>query len=107
MSLITNVVFFFQAEDGIRDVAVTGVQTCALPISEFLGSLSVKRVPNSRLMDVSFESTDPQLAARIVNAHIASYIEQNFSSKYEATTRASAWLADQLTELKKIGRAHV
>src|SRR2546429_9575529 len=25
-------VFFFQAEDGIRDVAVTGVQTCALPI---------------------------------------------------------------------------
>src|SRR2546422_194862 len=27
--------FFFQAEDGIRDVAVTGVQTCALPICEF------------------------------------------------------------------------
>src|SRR5687768_14061717 len=26
-------IFFFQAEDGIRDVAVTGVQTCALPIS--------------------------------------------------------------------------
>src|SRR2546429_5223262 len=28
-------VFFFQAEDGIRDVAVTGVQTCALPICFF------------------------------------------------------------------------
>src|SRR2546422_5742508 len=28
--------FFFQAEDGIRDVAVTGVQTCALPISNEL-----------------------------------------------------------------------
>ena len=27
------VVFFFQAEDGIRDYKVTGVQTCALPIS--------------------------------------------------------------------------
>src|SRR2546429_5852306 len=27
--------FFFQAEDGIRDVAVTGVQTCALPICGF------------------------------------------------------------------------
>src|SRR2546421_2191515 len=26
--------FFFQAEDGIRDLIVTGVQTCALPISE-------------------------------------------------------------------------
>src|SRR5713101_5442644 len=69
-------------------------------LAEFLGSLSVKRVLNSRLMDVSFESTDPQLAARIVNAHIASYIEQNFRSKYEATTQASTWLADQLSELK-------
>src|SRR2546430_14145041 len=28
--------FFFQAEDGIRDLTVTGVQTCALPISETL-----------------------------------------------------------------------
>jgi len=69
-------------------------------LGEFLGSLSVRRVPNSRLMDVSFESTDPQLAARIVNAHIATYIEENFRSKYEATTRASTWLGDQLTELK-------
>src|SRR5687768_13829286 len=32
--LVTNIIFFlFQAEDDIRDVAVTGVQTCALPIS--------------------------------------------------------------------------
>src|SRR5205809_4603582 len=30
---VARVCFFFQAEDGIRDVAVTGVQTCALPIS--------------------------------------------------------------------------
>src|SRR2546429_9707731 len=32
--------FFFQAEDGIRDVAVTGVQTCALPI--YLTRLSLE-----------------------------------------------------------------
>jgi polysaccharide biosynthesis transport protein len=69
-------------------------------LGEFLGSLSVRRVPNSHLMDVSFESTDPQLAARIVNAHITSYIDQNIRSKFEATTRASVWLTDQLTELK-------
>src|SRR2546422_10337483 len=35
------VFFFFQAEDGIRDVAVTGVQTCALPISR-RGSWAVR-----------------------------------------------------------------
>src|SRR5205809_4968557 len=32
-------IFFFQAEDGIRDVAVTGVQTCALPISWVVSAL--------------------------------------------------------------------
>src|SRR2546421_6979773 len=30
---VNSYVFFFQAEDGIRDLIVTGVQTCALPIS--------------------------------------------------------------------------
>ena len=69
-------------------------------LAEFLGNLSVKRVPNSRLMDASFESTDPQLAARTVNAHIATYIEQNYRSKYEATSQASDWLADQLRDFK-------
>ena len=69
-------------------------------LGAFLGSLGVKRVPNSRLLDVSFESTNPQLAAQILNAHIKNFIEQNFQSRYEATTRASTWLTDQLTELK-------
>ena len=32
-------VFFFQAEDGIRDTSVTGVQTCALPICRTDGSV--------------------------------------------------------------------
>src|SRR2546426_3784829 len=33
---ILCIFFFFQAEDGIRDYKVTGVQTCALPISKIL-----------------------------------------------------------------------
>src|SRR5437773_3543776 len=35
--LVFDVFFFFQAEDGIRDRDVTGVQTCALPISSSSG----------------------------------------------------------------------
>src|SRR3712207_8312819 len=34
--------FFFQAEDGIRDIGVTGVQTCALPISVELECAAAK-----------------------------------------------------------------
>src|SRR5438046_8912805 len=35
--------FFFQAEDGIRDWSVTGVQTCALPIFEYAHALAMLR----------------------------------------------------------------
>src|SRR2546430_13182157 len=38
------VFFFFQAEDGIRDLTVTGVQTCALPIS-YIG-LTLRGMPS-------------------------------------------------------------
>src|SRR3712207_6949302 len=38
--------FFFQAEDGIRDIGVTGVQTCALPIS--VDGLDVRAVAGLR-----------------------------------------------------------
>src|SRR5438552_10751685 len=42
--------FFFQAEDGIRDDLVTGVQTCALPIS-FRVAYSIGQTLCGRLMD--------------------------------------------------------
>src|SRR5258707_932574 len=42
------ITFFFQAEDGIRDIGVTGVQTCALPILLSLGQLLSGRRLDSR-----------------------------------------------------------
>src|SRR5256886_9632861 len=39
---------FFQAEDGIRDLTVTGVQTCALPISPTSGALNIGNFINVR-----------------------------------------------------------
>jgi polysaccharide biosynthesis transport protein len=70
-------------------------------IAAFLGSLSVKRIPNSRLMEVTFESTDPILAARILNAHLETYKAMNIQSHYDSTAEASAWLQGQLTDLKR------
>jgi len=93
----------FAASGGPSEAVASGNlanQTRPPELAEFLGNLSVKRVPNSRLMDVNFESTDPRLAARTVNAHIATYVEQNYRSKYEATSQASDWLADQLRDFK-------
>src|SRR2546422_7991916 len=39
MTFVVHYLFFFQVEDGILDVAVTGVQTCALPIWSDAGPL--------------------------------------------------------------------
>ena len=69
-------------------------------LGAFLGDLSVKMVPNSRLIEVRFEAQDPQLAAQVVNAHVQNYIELNFRSKYDATTQASNWLSAELEELR-------
>src|SRR6204780_694169 len=66
----------------------------------FLGRLTVKRVPNSRLIEVTFKAEDPQLAAQIVNAHLQNYVEQNFRSKYDATIQASNWLSSELEGLR-------
>jgi succinoglycan biosynthesis transport protein ExoP len=69
-------------------------------LGAFLGHLSVRRVPNSRLVEVEFESGDPALAARVANGHVQNYIEQNFRSKYDATTQASGFLSAELEELR-------
>src|SRR5205809_5687110 len=53
--------FFFQAEDGIRDVAVTGVQTCALPIC---GGFRRRAARNGEVFADLIVVADSQVAAR-------------------------------------------
>src|SRR5271155_3518681 len=84
---------------------VSGVHEGAIPrrpaiLGAFLGRLGVKRVPNSRLIQVQFEAEDPQLAAAVVNAHLQNFVEQNFRSKFDATTQATTWLSSELEELR-------
>ncbi len=87
---------------GESDVIASGsLKNQQLPpqVAAFVGSLSVKRIPNTRLMEVTFESTNPQLAAKILNTHLENYIAQNYKSRYEATAAASKWLQEELNEL--------
>src|SRR5690606_39802495 len=73
---LTRWSFFFQAEDGIRDFHVTGVQTCALPISLRLG-----RAPSFTGGDTHSSTTTPGRSTAA--AHTAG----NGSSTPDATDR--------------------
>lgn len=90
------------AAAGSEALASGSLKNHKLPaeIGAFLGSLSVKRILNTHILEVSFESTDPQLAARILNAHLDNYVEQNYRSRYEETADATKWLQSELDELR-------
>lgn len=69
-------------------------------LRRFQGRLSVEPVRRSRLVQVSFESLDPQLAAKAVNALAVNYVQENLQTRWEATQKASEWLSQQLHSLK-------
>src|SRR5207248_3956193 len=60
--------FFFQAEDGIRDRTVTGVQTCALPICGYGFGLDDQKF---RITVVVFSKTSPEYATGHALADVA------------------------------------
>jgi polysaccharide biosynthesis transport protein len=66
----------------------------------FKGNLHVVLIPNTRIIEIHYTSTDPQLAANVVNTLAATYVEQNFKTKFESTMQASDWLSKQLVDLQ-------
>src|SRR5256885_2365010 len=58
-------VFFFQAEDGIRDYKVTGVQTCALPIAAEIASAKATGKPSVSRTTMAMKSVIPMMCVRI------------------------------------------
>src|SRR5712692_6469112 len=74
-------------------------RTSAL-LGGFRGNLHVTLIPNTRIIEIHYTSTDPQLAASAVNTLAATYVEQNFKTKFESTMQASDWLSKQLVDLQ-------
>ena len=110
-------IFFFQAEDGIRDDRVTGVQTCALPI--FV--IRFCRRSYKRLFDVPAQGRD-QILLRAFVFRAAAFIHQNdkgfmifeqleqisFRDRFISFGRKTATrFFFPRDTLKEIGRAHV
>ena len=68
-------------------------------IDGFEGNLKVKEVENSRLIAITYTSTDPVRAADIANQIVAEYKSYLLSSNYSSSNDVSLWLAGKLTDL--------
>jgi succinoglycan biosynthesis transport protein ExoP len=84
----------------VADPLQTDSKRASALLAGFHGKLRVTLIPNTRIMEIHFTSTDPQLAASAVNTLAATYVEQNFKTKFESTMQASDWLSKQLVDLQ-------
>lgn len=67
----------------------------------FASHLKVEPVTGTRLIDVSYASPDPQMAADVVNHLIGALMDYTFQARFTATAQASNWLTTQLDDLRK------
>jgi polysaccharide biosynthesis transport protein len=81
--------------------AVADSDPMAPYVNDVLGALTVTPVRNSRLVEIRFTSTDPQLAADMANAHSKAYIQQNTEMRFGASKDATDWLNDRLADQRK------
>lgn len=69
-------------------------------VSAYLGGLSVTPAPRSRVITISYASTDPHFARDAANAQATVYILDQVSQKGDATKRVGVFLADRVNELR-------
>jgi succinoglycan biosynthesis transport protein ExoP len=84
----------------VADALQTDSNRTSSLLGSFHGNLRVTLIPNTRIIEIHYNSTDPQLAASAVNTLAATYVEQNFKTKFESTMQASDWLSKQLVDLQ-------
>jgi len=71
----------------------------------FLGGLMVSGLGKSHLVSISYESTDPELSANIVNSLTQQFIQMNLDSRLDSTSYAKVFLADEMTAAREKLRA--
>ncbi len=83
-----------------QDPAASEYELNRRAVRAFQDRLSVRRAGLSYVIQIRFQSYDPERAAQIVNAVADAYIVDQLEAKYQATKRASVWLQDRIKELR-------
>ena len=72
-----------------------------IALGAFASHLKVEVVKGTRLISVTYRDDDPVRAAKIANAIVEASIDSYTGARFEASSRASKWLTDQLGRLKQ------
>lgn len=88
-----------------RPAAASETAREARAIDAFLGHLTISPIRNSRLVDIVFESGDPELAAKAANTLARAYIDQNLAQKFQVSKDASDWLSRELGAQRQVVEA--
>ena len=71
-------------------------------INRFLDRLDVRPVRNSRIVDVTFRSAHPEVAASAANALAREHIERNLEFRFQSSLEAADWLGQRLAEQRRL-----
>ncbi len=84
----------------VATTETSGSQINPLIVNWYLSSLQITPIRGSRLVNVSFLGSSPELISRIVNAHVVAFIEEKIQMQRSAAEKALEWIKVQLTEQK-------
>ncbi len=101
-SVLRPVVEKYKLRDIGEDVAGTPKLRSAAAVDApvMLKKLKVTRPQNTYLLQVSYRSTDPRLAANVANGVAQSYLEHTFNIRYRSSVALSSFMEKQIDELK-------
>lgn len=64
-------------------------------------NMQVTPIRNTRVLELTFSSHDPQLASAVANTLASLFVERNYRTRYEAVMLSSEWLGKQLEDIRR------
>lgn len=91
---------WLQVSPPVEPKAPTAQQKYKAVVGIVMAGLNISEVEKSQIINISFDSTDPQLAALVPNTLAEVYIESDLEAKLAMTNKAASWLTKRISGLR-------
>ncbi|PKB19299.1 capsular exopolysaccharide synthesis family protein [Novosphingobium kunmingense] len=101
LKLIGNPAFYKAQGIDTPPTALTAEEQRNLTAGLLIAGLTIELPRDSRIVTIGFESTDPEMAARVANAYGNEFIQANLQRRFDSSSYARGFLAQQLDESRR------